>query len=1003
MPLTVFHGPFHPELEEAFLQRLSALRPGAGRPVGVVTSSRSLSARLQRRAAETMGAVFNVRFHTFHSLALEATESLPWGGRRLVADELLHDKLMDSLLPEGRGAPRSRGVAGAFRSTLRDLEEAGVDPLALREHLAPLFSAEEDGASLWPLLSLARAYAERLGRLGLVTLPALTRLATEAVEGTDPTPLDRYHEILYYGFYDLNGLQADFFAAVTKRRPCSLFFPYRADRSAFAYAKTFFDLKLFGSGAHVQALDPASCGSALGESLDNFFDPGRTVSTGTEPEALTLVSAATPRDEVWRAAKAMLALSEREADPVPFSAMALVARTLDPYRALVEEVFAENAIPYTMEGGGPLLRRPLARATLSLLTLARRDFPPTAVRDVALSPFGRGSRQESWKHLLSRLGPATGWSRWEAKLRPWTEKDLGAEREEDRGIVPGEPVPRAHTAALLELLERARGALTSPAEGRPWSRLARSCRELAGSVFALEDAPDGEAVLGILEEMESFDVLGPCRGWEEFLDTLEEKFSRARSGGEAPNPGVRVMGVMEARGEGFEAVFLVGLQEGIFPRRIHEDPLLRDATRARLHQPGGYWIFPKLAGYEEEKLLFTLTAASARKRLWVSHARADEDGKALSPSIYWRELCRAAGRDPEAGGVESLPRPPFAKWGALPRGLLTPRELSVLTVSSGGDPSPLWEDARPLAEARRRLAGLAGASSPGPHEGVTGPLAELTSRLERFGLSASALDGLAQCPFRFWMGRGLGLEDAPQAVDNGRLSPPLRGRLLHAVLEDFYRRGGDPALLASVTAEHFSLWPWEALGVYPLVAELEKEKMMSALDWFLRQDRAECSAGGWRPTEFERDLTAPAPFGLWRGRVDRVDISGDGTSRVVDYKSSRSGGLGAKVVKGDSYQAFVYMELAPESRGVVFKALEPGEKNILEYTREKWLTERLARTAQAEGLMDRARRGEFIIRPREGIGGHCAHCRFSDACRKAHAPTRRRAEHFWGLSEEEEP
>jgi ATP-dependent helicase/nuclease subunit B len=433
-------------------------------------------------------------------------------------------------------------------------------------------------------------------------------------------------------------------------------------------------------------------------------------------------------------------------------------------------------------------------------------------------------------------------------------------------------------------------------------------------------------------------------------------------------------------------------------------------VRARLQQPGGYWIFPKLAGYEEEKLLFHLAVASATQCLWVSHARADEDGKALTPSIYWRELCRAAGRDPDAGDLERLPRPPFAKWETQPPEFRSLKELSLTVQRNDQDPSLLWGSAgENLRRLHVDLTAFLKRDSPGPLEGRTGPLEAWSSRLASVGYSASALDTLEACPFRFWMRRGLRLDEPSTSSEEGGLSQRLRGRLFHAVLEDAYRAGIDgpfaeEKLLAAARAV-FARWPWSALGVYPLIAEWDQERMREALLRFIREDRAECAAGGWRPQAFEAAVEAEAAWGFtdvrWRGRLDRLDVSIDGNARrVVDYKSSRRGGLSSKILKDQSFQPWLYMELAaaqegPPVTGVVFKALEPGDKNFHEYSVDRWRAEREARAAAAGELIALVGRGDFVIRPDEGERGLCATCGFAAACRKAHGPTRRRALSFW--------
>src|SRR5205807_9472054 len=126
---------------------------------------------------------------------------------------------------------------------------------------------------------------------------------------------------------------------------------------------------------------------------------------------------------------------------------------------------------------------------------------------------------------------------------------------------------------------------------------------------------------------------------ERFLQVLEEKLKSLRLPLITDNTaGVQILDVMTARGLSFEAVFLVGLNEKLFPRLIREDPFLSDAARSVLAGALGSRLGRKMDGYQEEKLLFELAAQSAKNRLHLSCQRSDEEGKALVISLYLHDF-----------------------------------------------------------------------------------------------------------------------------------------------------------------------------------------------------------------------------------------------------------------------------------------------------------------------------------------------------------------------------
>ena len=148
--------------------------------------------------------------------------------------------------------------------------------------------------------------------------------------------------------------------------------------------------------------------------------------------------------------------------------------------------------------------------------------------------------------------------------------------------------------------------------------------------------------------------------------------------------GVQVLDAMAARGLSFRALFIIGMNEKVFPRFIHEDGFLRDRHRLILSETLGYKIDQKLQGYAEEALLFELLRSSATERLYLSYQRADTAGRPLAPSTYL-DTMGALARQPNPEAVFALPRrwPDRAGLALFTPPLLTREELTVSTVLQG--------------------------------------------------------------------------------------------------------------------------------------------------------------------------------------------------------------------------------------------------------------------------------------------------------------------------------
>lgn len=1031
MSLKVYCGPFQPSLENAFLRRLQEAAPGPGRAVFVVAPSQALADRLQRLVALENGRTYlNLRFHTFFSLAMDILRE-DKASSTVLADDFFYDKLIDGLLHKaGRSFRPSRRLAQAFRESLRDLDEAGVSANDVLSHLDDVDKAGLDKNTLRLLLELLGRFRAERERLNVLPFYGAALAAARHVKETGSSLLDSVQEIMYYGFYDLTGAQAELLSAVVERCAVSVFFPYRAGHPAFKFADRFYELKLHQGGAAPVHLPPETQSRALGPALDALFSPES--SGKPAPEALTVIHASGRRDVLWRTAKEILNLRSQG---VEFRDMGIVARTLEPYRAALRDVFQENEIPLAMPVGGPLVSHPLAKAAADLLTLRRREFPADTVRDLAASPFlaaaasRHGRRTRHWLQALERLRIHSGWLQWEGKLRRPRKEGLAlSSRAEDEVSQPPR-IPAEDVESLAQWLESLKEDLNPDRVFSSWADM--TAHAVAVLSRYLRPTAHGRAQtawrdgLAAVQRLAQLDRLNLPPRWDDFLDAAEEALAMAREEASGGADGVRALDAMDARGESFKVLFFIGLEEGVFPRQVEEDPLLRDPLRDFLQQPGGYWILPKLAGYDEEKLLFYLMAAAASERLIAVHQRSDDEGKTSVPSVYLRELCRAAGLDFDAMPQEHVPRPSLEKWTSCAPENLTPKELSTLLAGRGESPVSLWQALPPalLPEGVHpralRLAWNAGldlrrAGPPGPRDGLVGRPRAFLQRLAVQGLSASGMNSFATCPFQFFAGRVLGLGEPEAPVERGLLPSQDRGLLYHRVLQHAYTATANDGFwdkpadtpwqpyLNAALDEILSARAGEDLGLYPVLWTATRSEMEKHLRRFLAMDVAEIRAGGLRPVFFEEKLLSGTPFGFpLQGRLDRVDRAADGRVRVVDYKTKNKSksALAKDVAEGKNYQPAVYLELVendprvmpPGARldGAHFYFLEEMERTDKGLSPEEWQAARPAFSESLKLYHAYMSRGEFVLRPSD----KCRWCAFSRLCRKSHGLSKWRAEH----------
>ena len=1017
------------QLQEAFIGEAGAsLKGGGPARLLVVAPSRATADRLQQALTDRYGHACGVSFQTFISVAVNLAAHNPPPRRApsgkpypLAGDSGFHDfivRFITETFPGCQPPSHSRGFAGALRSSLRDLVDGLVEPAVVLAHADEGAFGEDETERMRWLMRVFAYYRKCAEHIPVTNYGELFSCAAQ--NARECAWLNGFDRVFCYGFYDLTGLQLELFNAITSGREAVLFYPYVKGHPAYAFASRFYETHVAGKTAETQFIGADWSPLALGGALEAMFSPG-VPGIKTKRGALSIISVSGHADEIHAAAKEILRLKEDAG--IPYRDIAVVARTLEPYAADLPEIFSSNAIPFESSIDLPLLCAPLAQVCRELLFLRRNGYPAHEVLRIAASPYSkRNAEGRVWKTMAEKKGLTGG-------LEQWRSLAAGAKAAPSFLELGGTPDAQAAKtlSVWVEDIEKTLASLEQPGD---WEKRCKAAGKLLASVLdtdALSRYEKGvlDTFTGALDGLEAYGLVRRAREGE-FLDELEPRLDGARIAPEVTlSGGVRVLDVMAARGQQFEAVVLIGLNEKLFPRLVREDPVLRDGPRRFLRDHAGFMVSPKLEAYDEEQLLFHGAAASARKKLVCVFQRSDEGGRAVVPSFYLDALCRACGFSLEdKGAVKAQPRQEAQKLAQENWLLLSRRELSLkIGLSKKGflpehEPLGIFPPAYlRWQSAADEIGGFAPAAA---RDGLTGPLPGFEEKVFSRGISPSAAQKLADCPLHYFFSYALGLDDRESALSGDALAADVRGRIYHAILQRVHERAfeagfpGDASVslreLHAACEDYLSPATGRALGIYPVLWEVLAAKMRVALTGLVEADCA--SLSGYAPEFFEQPLSAVLDEmggSKWYGRADRIDVDRkNGVFRVVDYKSSaRTGGisLSGTVLKGEMLQPLIYPLLAekclPQLRG-----LKPAGAAVLAVHADESLGKKRIRvfsfadiapnyTKLAQGvsfILSLARRGVFFLRPSKAEEfGWCAFCDYGTLCRKNHPASRRRA------------
>lgn len=754
------------------------------------------------------------------------------------------------------------GFARAVAQTVETLRLDRVPPSAVGAlaSVGPALAALEQG--LDDELRAA-AVADRATVLGV---------ATEAVGAVAGPPVGV--PLLLLDVPIDNDAEAGFLRALAAHAPSVLATVPVGDARSLAYLEAAFE-------AHATPLQEEVPGS-LGTLQAHLFEEARPAPAPLDDS----VSLHSWPGEARECVEIARRIRDEAARGVPFDRMAVFVHAATDYRGHLEEALRRAAIP-AFFARGTTRPDPSGRALLALL--ACRDEGLSARRFGEYLSLAQVPAPEEQRERAGDLG--TLWVPPEDELLPPRVESIAAEGASDEAVLTDDPAALAvldgtvrapwrweqhvvdaaviggkerwarRLAGLEHELERKRDKLATEDEARA-ARLERDIADLHHlQVFALPvieqlaALPDRavwgdwlqhlralaaatlrnpEHVLATCAELEPMASVGP-------VDLAEVQLvlgSRLREL-TVPPPRRRYGAVLvapadRARGLTFDVVFVPGLAERLFPRKIVEDPILLDAARERLNGTGqGGEGAPEVAAeaalardakprrrssdatervlpvtlatqatrVAAERLALRLAVGAARTAVVLSYPRLDiEQARPRVPSFYTLEVLSAAeGHLPGFDEIAARARGEHDVRVGWPAPALATQaiddaeyDLALLRPLLDVDPSKTVGAAHYLLGANPHLARALRARARrwfpkwNLADGLVDPDDLAQAALARHQLGArsyspTALQHFAACPYRFFLQAIVRLKprEEPAAIES--IDPLTRGALFHDV------------------------------------------------------------------------------------------------------------------------------------------------------------------------------------------------------------------------------
>ncbi len=395
--------------------------------------------------------------------------------------------------------------------------------------------------------------------------------------------------------------------------------------------------------------------------LEKYYE-ARPIKAYEEKPAITIAEAVNKRAEVEGIAREIKRLVREE--DTRYRDIAVLIRNMASYRDLIEQVFQDFDIPFFIDEKRSMIYHPLIEFIRSSLEVITGNWRYEAVfrciKTELLYPMNESKQKmREQMDILENYCLSYGiqGAKWTGKER-WTYRryysldDDYVKTDEEREI---EELVNRLREIVVPPLNTLQKRLKRAKTGRQMAEalylfleelkvpqklelLSQEAEENGRLIEAREHDQVWNAVMNLLDEF--VEMMGDAEiSVSLFADILDAGMESMKFALVPPAiDQVLIASLDRSRFYGLKTTFLIGVNDGVLPAKPKEDSVLSDEDRERLFLNGLELAPTARRQLLDENFLIYLALTSASNHIYISYPLADEEGKALMPSIVIKRL-----------------------------------------------------------------------------------------------------------------------------------------------------------------------------------------------------------------------------------------------------------------------------------------------------------------------------------------------------------------------------
>lgn len=625
MALKLVYGPANSG-KTGFLYKvwLEALKAG-GSPTLVLPTTADVQ-RAKKELAQKSGSIIGGWISNYNDLfrrIIEHSDREPMFVSSYQRDLLLKAAIAKSKLDLLDPSSQYDGFAKAVFRTFDELISNGISPASFSKHLE---NADKNDFTFANEMALIYTnYMELISKLGLREVNELGFIALDKLRDMR----EQSGTFIFHNFEDFTFAQRKLIEELTLNNELFVSVIYEEKRAALeASEKTFNWLKNIASG-DVLKFD-SSKSNYSNKTLyliDKGLFSGEKIGETDDLSAVQLLSAAGHHNEVELAAAEISKLikgSDGRGEYGPHE-IAVIVRNVNAYRSHINRIFKLCNLPFSFRSTYKMNETSFGTAYLAIM----RYLCFSAEDDDLLLFFRTKYSGISSKNFFELEKKALKYNNLDT-LPFYLKKSLGIDSENilrnQKSVIDAVQILRDIASKMLTNgFKDAVSADNNTLEHNQNDiKVYEAVMNLLNDTAGLLDAEDADIELnGVIDLRSIYSNLSAIT-----IETPEKPEEYH----------IQVLTPVSARSRRFKTVFILGLNEGEYPKRKQNDPFLSDSERKRLKNSGLTGLDTDLYDVAEEMRLFYSIVTRARKKLYLSYRSSDEQGNLRLTSFFLDDL-----------------------------------------------------------------------------------------------------------------------------------------------------------------------------------------------------------------------------------------------------------------------------------------------------------------------------------------------------------------------------